>query len=133
VRFAVMNFWAVVLQTRIFQPTTTLLIKLVEALIHAEPEPDKESLKKVKYIYEHTHKKVDERLSYVEFVVFRNIGKGAGYEIEIGEKTFTLLELYGVLDEVTKELSNLVIFIAKKYSLDIPNMMNINQSQKVEI
>lgn len=120
VRFCVMQFFAVLMSSRPFQPTATLLIKLVEALIMSEPEPCKEDLKKIKWIYENTHKKVETHLSVIELVVFRNLNKGVNREIEIGNKTFYLAQLYNYLDEISKELTNIVINIAKKYSIDMP-------------
>lgn len=120
IRFAVTNFFGVLLNSRPFQPISTLLIKLVEALILSEPEPDKKIKARVRWIYENTHKKVETHLSVVELVVFRNLDKGVNKEIDIGDKTFYLAELYNYLDEISKELTNIVIKIAKKYSLDIP-------------
>lgn len=59
----------------------------------------------------------------VELAVFKNLERGLNREIDIGNKSFYLVELYKYLDEISKELSNIVIEIAKKYSLDLP--MNI--------
>jgi iron-sulfur cluster repair protein YtfE (RIC family) len=120
IRFGVMQFFAVLMSSRPFQPISTLLIKLVEALIQSEPEPDLKNLKRIKWIYEHTHSKVNEHLSIIELVVFRNLDKGINKEIEVGDKTFYLAELYNYLDEISKELTNVVIQIAKKYSIDMP-------------
>jgi hypothetical protein len=92
----------------------------VESLINSEPEPDIKVKKRLKWIYEHTHSRVNCHLSIVELVVFRNLDKGISKEIEIGNKTFYLAELYNYLDEISKELANIVVEIAKKYSLDIP-------------
>lgn len=135
IKFAFMNYWAVTISTRPFQPTSTLLIKLVEALISAEPEPDPKHKARVKWIYEHTNKKVNMHLSIVELAVFRNLDKGLNCEIELGENTFYLTELYNILDEISKELSSITIEIAKRYSLDMP-MMNIgkgNQSISIDM
>lgn len=120
IKFAFMNYWAVTISTRPFQPTSTLLIKLVEALISAEPEPDPIHRKRVRWIYEHTHKDIMLHISIVELAVFKNIDKGLNCEIELGGRDFLLVELYNILDEISKELSNITISIAKKYSLDIP-------------
>ena len=118
-----MNYWATLLATRPFQPTTTLLIKLVEALIKAEPEADKKHLAKVKWIYDNTHEKVNIPLSTVEFMVFRNWSKGANKELEINGKNFQLIELYNYLDEVSKELTNIVVDIGKRYAWELPSEM----------
>ena len=122
IRFVVTNFFGVLLNSRPFQPISTLLIKLVEAIINSEPEPDLKIQNRVRWIYENTHEKVKTPLSVVELVVFRNLDKGVMKEIEIEDKTFHLAELYNILDEISKELSNIVIKIAKKYSLDYPQV-----------
>jgi len=130
VKFAVMNFFAVILNHRVFQPISTLLIKLVNSLIEAEPEPDKVISERLKWIYEHTHEGIDVPLAIVELAVFKNLEKGLNREIEIGQKTFNLTELYAILDEVALELSKIVIQTAKKYSLDLP-IIQTAQSQKI--
>lgn len=133
IRFNCSNFFAVLLNSRPFQPISTLLIKLVEAIITSEPEPDEEIKKRVKWIYANTHEAVEENLSIVELVVFKNIDRGLNREIDIGEKTFYLSVLYQYLDEVAKELSNLVIGIAKKYSIDIPvQTMGFGRGQETQ-
>jgi hypothetical protein len=122
VRFGVTNFFAVLINSQPFKPISTLLIKLVEAIILAEPEAerDKESFNRVTWIYENTHKDVEIPLSIIELAVFKNLDKGLNREIEIGDKEYNLVELYKYLDEISKELAGIVVGIAKKYSLDIP-------------
>jgi hypothetical protein len=120
VRFCVLNFFSVLIQSRPFQPISTILIKLVDALINSEAEPDKKMQERIKWIYENTNENVETHLSVVELAVFRNLDKGVNREIEIGDKTFHLAELYNILDEISKELSNMVIKIAVKYNLDMP-------------
>jgi len=129
IRFCVTNFFGVLLNSRPFQPISTLLIKLCEALLNSEPDPDKKIKARIRWIYENTHKGVETHLSIVELVVFRNLDKGVNKEIEIGEKTFYLAELYNYLDEISKELTNIVITIAKKYSIDMP-MVNFSSGTK---
>jgi len=120
VRFGVINFFSVIMNSRPFQPISTLLIKLVEALTLAEPEPDIEIQTRLKWIYENTHKSVEVSLPIVELAVFKNLDRGLNREIDVGDKTFLLIELYKYLDEISKELSNIVITIAKRYNMDIP-------------
>ena len=120
VRFGVVNFFAVLISARPFQPISSLLIKLVEAVIYSEPEPDKKNLDRLKWLYDNTNKEVEESLPIVELAVFKNLERGLNREIDIGNKSFYLVELYKYLDEISKELSNIIIEIAKKYSLDLP-------------
>jgi hypothetical protein len=120
IRFTTMNFFAVLLQSRPFQPISTLLIKIVYSLISSEPEPNKDDRKRLDWIYGNTHKEVKEPLSIVELAVFKNLDRGLNREIDLGDKTFTLTALYSYLDEVALELSSIVISIAKRYSIDIP-------------
>jgi hypothetical protein len=132
IRFNVINFFSVILNSRPFQPISTLLIKLVEALISSEPEPNEEITERLKWIYENTHLKVNENLSIIELAVFKNLDRGLNREIEIGSKTFNLTSLYKYLDEVAKELTTIVIEIAKKYSIDIPIMSSQTKNQNIQ-
>lgn len=132
VRFCVYNFFGILMNSRPFQPVSTTLIKLVESLIESEPNPDQAVRDRIRWIYNHTHERVDMPLAVVELLVFRNLDKGINREIEIAEKTFYLSELYAILDEISKELTNTVVEIAKKYSLDIP-IGGFNTKQVMEI
>jgi len=132
IRFTSMQFFSVLMNSRPFQPISTLLIKLVQALISSESEPDITRFKRVEWIYEHTHDKVNTPLSIIELAVFRNLDKGLNFEIDIGDKSYYLTELYEYLDEISKELTAMVIEICKKYSMDFP-ILNTMQSQKIDI
>jgi hypothetical protein len=130
IRFSVVNFFSILINSRPFQPIASLLLKMVEAIIYSEPEPDKKNLDRLKWIYNNTHKEVEESLPIVELAVFKNLERGLNREIDIGNKSFYLVELYKYLDEISKELSNIVIEIAKKYSLDLPiNMTNVGTTR----
>lgn len=123
VRFHVMNFFALMLNNRPFMPVSTTLTKVVEALILSEPDPDPEHLKKVRWFYNNTHECVGIPLPIVELAVFKNLHHGVNCDLSIYDKDFTLYELYKYLDELSVELSKVVIDVARKYSVDIP-MMN---------
>lgn len=134
IRFCVLNFFSVLLISRPFSPISTTLIKLVEALISSEPEPDKKHKDKLKWIYENTSEEINCSLSIVELIVFKNIDKGVSFEVSIGDKYFELSKLYYTLDEINKELCRIVIEIAKKYSVDIPmSFYNNSNSQNQKI
>lgn len=135
IRFNCSNFFAVLLNSRPFQPISTLLIKLVGALIESESEPDEEHKEKLKWIYENTHEKVKQNLPIIELAVFKNLDRGLNREIEVGENTYTLTELYKYLDEISLNLSKMVISIAKKYSIDIPiqNFGRIGDNQTINM
>lgn len=129
IRFNIVNFFSLILNSRPFQPTSTILIKIVEALIYSESESDDKMKKRIKWIYENTHEKVLCSLSVVELAVFKNIDRGLNREIDIGNKTFYLFELYQYLDEISKELTQIVISIGKKYSVDLPFLNTTNQTK----
>lgn len=116
---------------RPLQPITTTLIKLVDSLIESEIEPEQEMKKRVKWIYEHTSEEVNCHLSTVELLVFRNIGKSVNREVEIGDKTFNISELYYILDNISNELAKIVITISKKYNFDMP-IMNLGKGQSTQ-
>ena len=92
-------------------------------MITSEPEPDKNLLDRLKWIKENTHKGVNENLAIIELAVFKNINRGLNREIDIGNKTFYLTQLYKYLDEVTSELNQIVLGIGLKYSVDFPVSM----------
>jgi hypothetical protein len=120
IRYNVLNFFHLVLTALPFSPIATKLIKVVEALISSEPEKDEETLNRVKWIYENTHEDVYIPLSIIELAVFKNLDRGLNREIDIKNKSFNLVELYKILDEITLELTRITINIAKKYSVDLP-------------
>lgn len=120
VRFTTLNFFAVLMNSRPFNPISTLLIKIVSSLISCEPEPDKKNKQRLNWIYNNTHERIREPLSIIELAVFKNIDRGLNRELEVGDKAYTLAEIYKYLDEVILELTQMVISIAKKYSVDIP-------------
>jgi len=120
VRFGITNFFAVLMNNPVFRPNASLLIKLVSSLVASEPEPDKKNQQRLDWLYENTNSAVEVSLPVVELAVFKNLDRGLSREIEIGDKTYHLVELYKYLDEISKELATMVIGIAKKYSIDIP-------------
>lgn len=123
IQFEVYNFHNVLLSTRPPFTCSTLLLKLLSALIEAEPNPDEEMRARVKWLYENTHPKVNYKIAIVEDVVISNVGKGINKELEIGDKAFYFYELKGYLDEISLELLIDVIKICKKYNLEIPISM----------
>lgn len=132
IKFNVINFFSIIINSRPFQPISTILIKIVDSLINAEPNPDEKTKERLKWIYKNTHEKVYENLSIVELSVFKNLDKGLNREIEINNKSLILTDLYKYLDEISLELTKIVIDIAKKYSLDVP-MISFGQMDKVKI
>lgn len=132
IKFHVFNFYSIIIQSRPFNPISTILIKVVNSLIESEPEPDEETKKRLKWIYENTHDKVNIHLSLIELAVFKNLDKGLNREINIGGKDFHLIDLYKYLDEVTLELSFIVMKIAKEYNVDIPfNSVSTKAQQNI--
>lgn len=132
IRYEVNNFHNVMLSSRPFYPISTLLIKIVLSLIEAESEPDMKMKSKVEWIYNNTHERVKEHISIIELATFRNLDKGLSREIEIGDKTFTLTELYKYLDEVVLELSKIVVLISKKYNFELP-IQQFNRPQQISL
>jgi len=106
------------------EPNFTDLIRLTESMILAEPEPDEKLLEEVYWIYSHTDKEIDIPLAKLEMLVFFQLHQGSGLnkEIEINDKSYKIIDLYGFLDSVNQKLVKIVIAIAKKYNLDIPLM-----------
>jgi hypothetical protein len=135
IRFGVLNFFHLVVTSQPFSPVTTKLVKLVDALISSEPENDAELSERVKWIKENTHEKIAMPISIIEYVVFSNLDriKNFNREVDIKNKSFNLIFLYRVLDDISSELTSIVIKIAKKYSIDMPFITYENQQQKTTI
>jgi hypothetical protein len=131
IKFGIYNYFSVLLNHRVFEPVSTLQLKLVESLINSESIPDKDILNRLNWINSNTHKDVMENLSIVELLTFRNIDKGVSKEVEINNKTFTLAVLYNYLDEVSKELTQMVIKICKKYNVDMVYNAQLNSTGKI--
>jgi len=121
------------MNSRPFSPTITIAIKIIEALISSEPEPDKLNRERLHWINEHTHEHLNIPISIVELAVFRNIDKGLNKEIEIYNKYYNLTYLYKILNEVSLELTVLCVDIAKKYSVDIPIFSSYNKASDIKI
>lgn len=132
IKFNVINFFSIIINAKPFHPIITILTKLVDALISSENEPDLKMKERLEWIYKQTHEKVKENLSIVELTVFKNLERGLNREVEINNKSFYLTELYRYLDEISSELTRMVIKISKKYSLDIP-IMSFSSSDRVKI
>ena len=120
IKFNLSTYFYILTNSMPFKPISTLLVKIVEALISSESVPDKKNQATIKWIYENTHKEVMKPLPIVELAVFKNLDRGLSRELELGQRTFYLADLYKYLDEVSKELTTIVISIAKKYSIDMP-------------
>jgi hypothetical protein len=128
VRFCLTNYFAVNIASKPFSPIHTLLVNLVQALISSEPATEdekeikehKKRQEKLKWITNYTHEKLKTKLATIEFVVFRNWSKGVNFEVDIGDKHYTLIELYDYLIDVKNELTAIVIEIGKKYAMDMP-------------
>jgi hypothetical protein len=134
VRYTVISYFQLLLNSNPFSPSHTKLINLVTALISSEPEPDPIVLERVNWIYNNTHEKVNIPLAIIELAVYRNLDKGLNRELDIGNKTFVLTELYKYLNEVTIELTKVVIKVATRYSIDISfQPLNNRNSQFVAI
>jgi hypothetical protein len=126
VKFFSANFYALLLSARPFHPIHGTLLKTTKSLVNSEPEDkrDKKILEKLEYIEHFTHPKVSEPLSVIELAVYRRIFADLQTKIRINEKEWSLMELYMYLDEVTQDLNEIVVQIAKNYSLDIPMHFN---------
>jgi hypothetical protein len=135
IRFGVLNFFHLVMTSLPFYPVTTKLLKMMSALINSEPVKNEEIEKKINWIRENIHEKIMMPISIIEYIVFNNIGKTKNFdrEIDIKHKSFHLIFLYKVLDDISNELTTLAVEIAKRYSLDMPILNYGSQQAKTTI
>lgn len=120
IQFQTTNFFALMMSHRPFTPITTNLMKIARSLIMSNDSIDKKYIEKIKWIELNTHEKLKLKLSAVELVVFKNLNQNLNREVEIGRKTYNLIDLYTYIDEVIRQLSDIVTEIVKDYSVDIP-------------
>lgn len=137
IRFGVLNFFHLLMTSQPFSPVSTKLILMVEALIKAEPELDMEMRLKIDFIKDNTNDKIVQPLSIIEYVVFNNIEKTRNFnrEIDINGKSYNMIYLYKTLNEISSQLTDIVVTIAKKYSIDMPIISygNTTKSTNIEI
>lgn len=134
IKFNVVNFHSVLINSRPFHPVTTIFIKLVNALLMTDETTDKADKAKVDWIYNNTHEKVKKPLPIIEYAVFKNLDKALNKTIDIGEDSYNLIDLYKYLDQVSLQLTAIVIKIAKKYNVEIPvnSLTGVNQKINLE-
>lgn len=122
-----MSFWAVLMSNSFLAPNYTDLIRLTEAMILSEQEPDIQLLQEVYDIYDSTDPDLNINLASLEMLVFHQLHhptSSLNKELEIDGKSYKLIDLYKYLDKCNQKLVRIVIEIAKKYSLDIPMGMS---------
>lgn len=121
-QYLFMSFWSTLMSRTIYTPNYTILISITLGILENEPEPSKEKITDLKWIYEHTGTVIDINVAQLETLVFHHIklGSGLNKELDINEKTYKIIDLIKELDGVVQELVHVVIEISKKYSLDIP-------------
>ena len=132
-QFTFMSFWSVLMSNSFTQPNYTDLIRLTEAMLMCETELDVKSLEEVHYIYDHTNDEIDFPLGQLEFLVFYQINiaqAGLNKEVEINNKSWKIIDLYGFLDKTNQKLVRIVIGISKRYNLDIP--LGFQQTSKLQ-
>lgn len=103
----------------------TLSLTICFCLISAEDNPDQKIIDRLKFIRDNTHDKLNIPLSIVELIILTNYSRNIGKEIEFKDNigrtsTFPLYDVIRYAKESYFELSQFVVKIAKKYSLDIP-------------
>ena len=120
---AYLSFWSVLMTNSFTHPNYTDLIRLTEAMLLAESEPNEVLIQEVADIYENTNDEINYPLGKIEFIVFYQLNvhqASLNKEIEIDGKNWKILDLYGFLDKTNQKLVKIVISIAKSYNLDIP-------------
>jgi hypothetical protein len=120
IQFFVINFYSSLMNNRMLSPNFSDMYFICKSLVLSEPEPDKKYLEKLEYIYNNTNEEVNAPLAVIEMLVFKNIQHGISKEIDIYGKEFSLNKLYAMLDAVNDQCLEIVVAIAKKYSIDFP-------------
>lgn len=103
----------------------SLSLTICYCMITSEENPDQEILKRLDYIKNNTHEKILLPLTTSELIILTNFGRGIGRPIEFTDndgvvREYSLHQLIRYAKESYFELSQFVVKIGKKYSLDIP-------------
>lgn len=123
IQFAFHSFWAVLMSNRLTEPNYTDLVRITELLILTEAEPNQEYLDKVHWLYENTDEDIMIPLAQLEMLVFYQLHQpnaSLNKEVEINDKSYKLIDLYGHLDRVNGKLVTIVVDISRKYNFEIP-------------
>jgi hypothetical protein len=120
VKFHLANFYAILINSKPFFPTTTILMKVAKALVNSETDVNKDLMDRLEYIEENTHIDITEPLAIIELAVFRNLGADLDREISIDDKSYKIVNLYKLLDEAVNSISEVVTEVSKKYTFDMP-------------
>jgi len=133
--FLITQFWQTLLSNQFQQPNFTDLQRLAESIVrvHYHKKMDENHNDYKKY-FEKEHKRLLERLNLVneklnektnlplaivEFMVFKNWHKSPDYAISIKGKSVKMYRLFNDMNEIIRELKDMVSDIAMHYSLDI--------------
>lgn len=103
----------------------TLSLNICLSLITVEDDPDQAIVDRLMFIRDNTHEKLNIPLSIVELIILTNYSRNISKEIEFKDnqgrtRNYPLYEVIRYAKESSFELSQFVVKIAKKYSLDIP-------------
>lgn len=102
----------------------TLSLTICYCLVTAEDTPDSDIVRRLDYIREHTHPKINLPLATTELIILTNLGRGISGLVEIQDNLgrtveYPLHQFIRYAKESYFELAKFVTKIGKKYSLDI--------------
>jgi hypothetical protein len=103
----------------------TTSLSIAYCLVATEDKPDDEILKRLEYLRENTHEKLNLPIAMTELIILTNLSKGLGRPIEFRDNNNKTIEMdLGRIIKYAKdsyfELAQIVIRIAKKYDVSIP-------------
>lgn len=103
----------------------TTSLSIAYCLVATEDKPDEDVLKRLEFLRENTHEKLNLPIAMTELIILTNLSKGLGRPIEYKDNNNKTVEMdLGRIIKYAKdsyfELAQIVIKIAKKYDVSIP-------------
>jgi len=132
-QFHLHNFFHTLINSNFNFPMYTKLCRIAEAMAYSQPIEEEEHvaecINKINKINNSTHPELDINLSIVEAVIIKNNQYGLDKTIDINNRSIKLSMLYLYVDEAVKQLTKIVMDIARKYSLEIPIQSGTSSSK----
>lgn len=117
------KFWFIVINNRSNSPNFTDLLNLCESIILADgkdKKENKEHLKQINFIRSNTHKDILMPSASFELWVNRNWKNSINKELSFRDgKILRLYQIVETIDNVVKDLCEIVTEIGKKYTMHI--------------
>lgn len=133
ISFMILNFYNTLTSNNFTTPNFTDLFRITESILEKEKDNDKkikEFLKDMETEY-YNVRKTGISIPEMELIFFSNARKGFNVEIDINGKSYRLGNLFKLINEVIKDLTRYVSYVAYQYDVEMPLNTNRNTTFKM--